>query len=415
MNIALVCPDGLSIMLFCKGIIRALQSIPSSRVFVFCDAGAHAGEISELGVVCVPVPIYRWLDPLEDIKHAWRLWAGLRRHRCEVVVNFSTKSNIYGTLAAKLAGAKATYCHVVGLGGGFAPRRGLRGRLIRWGFERLYRLACRWSDRVWFTNARDREFFIRHGLLAERDTVLSRNYLDTDEYALETVGEERRRAAMAHCGLAQDERMVIMVARMIWQKGIREFAEAARFLRERQPRVKFVLVAPLETGSPDAVPESFVREAERTANFKWLGFQSDVKRLYAIADLAVLPTYYREGGYPRALLEPMAMGKPVIATTSEDCRGTVEEGQNGLLVPMRDSHALATAISRVMSDDDLRSRLGRYSRVKAVRDFDERPIVAGALRELGLPLPVQAAPPLRARAHADKRRQRRENDKITAS
>jgi len=142
----------------------------------------------------------------------------------------------------------------------------------------------------------------------------------------------------------------------------------------------------LETGSQDAVPESYVREKEKSANFKWLGFQDDVKRLYAIADLAVLPTYYKEGGYPRALLEPMAMGKPVITTTSEDCRGTIEEGKNGFLVPIQDSRALAAAISRVMSDDELREILGGYSRVKAVRDFDEQSIVLDALYELGLPV-----------------------------
>ncbi len=385
-NIALVCPDGLSIILFCRGIIRALQSIPGVKVFVICEAGDHDREIASLGVSCISVPMYRWLNPWEDVKYCWRLWRAIRRDQCDVVLNFATKPNIYGTFAAKMAGAKFNYLHVVGLGSGFEPRSDMRGRMMRWSFFRLYRIACKWSRKVWFTNRLDRQFFVDHGLIAESDTVLSRNYLDTSEYALELVSDQRKNEARVLCALAAGERMVIMVARMIWQKGIREFAEAAELLREAHPDLKFILVAPLETASQDAVPESYVREKERTANFKWLGFQADVKRLYAIADLAVLPTYYKEGGYPRALLEPMAMGKPVITTTSEDCRGAIEEGENGFLVPIQDSRALAAAIDRVMSNDELRERLGLYSRVKAVRDFDEQLIVPDALRKLGIPV-----------------------------
>lgn len=386
MNIAFVCPDGLSVILFCKGIIRALQSIPGARVFVMCDPGSYEEEITSLGATCILVPMYRWFSPWEDLKYCWFLSRAMRRHKCEVVLNFTTKSNIYGAFAGSLAGARCNFMHVVGLGSGFAPGQDIRGRMLRWTFVLLYRMACRLSHKIWFTNRRDLEFFTERGMIPEQKAVLSRNYLDTNEYADELVSEQRKEEARSLCGVNYGEKMVIMVARMIWQKGIREFAEAAELLRDSHRKLRFILVAPLETASQDAVPESFVHDKELTANFKWVGFQDDVKRLYAIADLAVLPTYYKEGGYPRALLEPMAMGKPVITTTSEDCRGTVEEGKNGFLVPIQDSKALAEAIDRVISDDALRKALGDYSRVKAMRDFDERSIVLGALRDLGLPV-----------------------------
>ncbi|MBI5630397.1 MAG: glycosyltransferase family 4 protein [Elusimicrobia bacterium] len=386
-NIALVCPDGLSVVLFCKGMIGSLLRIPNAKVFVVCETGVHGEEIEALGASCVSVPMYRWLSPWEDLKYLWRLWRVMRRREFDAVLNFCTKQNIYGALAAKGAGVGLVCMHVVGLGSGFESRADLRGKITRRAFMSLYRLACRWSRRAWFTNARDRAFFVQQGLIREENTVLSRNYLDTGEYAVELVGERRREAAKALCGLRPAERAVVMVGRMIWQKGVREFAEAAERLRGKRPELKFILVAPLEPDSRDAVPESFAREMEKRANFRWLGFQSDVKSFYAIADLAVLPTYYREGGYPRGLLEPMAMGKPVITTTSEDCRGAVEEGRNGFLVPIKDSRALADAIERVMADDVLRAELGRYSRMKAMRDFDERLIVPKALQDLGLPVP----------------------------
>lgn len=162
---------------------------------------------------------------------------------------------------------------------------------------------------------------------------------------------------------------------MIWAKGVGEFAEAAEILRDRLPFVKFILVGPEETTSPDAVPEMYLKDAERKANFMWIGFRNDVKDLYALSDVAVLPSYYREGGYPRALTEPMAMGKPVIAADSIDCRAPVENGRNGFLVPIKDSKALAAAIETLMVDEKKREEFGRYSRIKAVTEYDEKVIV----------------------------------------
>jgi glycosyltransferase involved in cell wall biosynthesis len=104
----------------------------------------------------------------------------------------------------------------------------------------------------------------------------------------------------------------------------------------------------------------------------------------ALSHIGVLPSYYKEGGYPRALLEPMSMGRPVITTTSEDCRGAVDEGVTGLLVPPRDAGALANAIARLADDTELRVRYGAASREKARREFDETAILGDALRRLGL-------------------------------
>jgi len=387
-NIALVCPDGLSVLLFCKGIIRALQRVDDARVVVVTDAGKYKEKIEALGVVLADTTYPRWMNPVADLKYCFHLLHVFRREKCAAILNFSTKSNIYGAIAGRLAGVKTIISHVVGLGAAYAQKPGIRHRLGRRIFMLLYRLACSWSGKVWFTNANDLRTFVTMGLIDEKRAVLTRNYLDTGDYVVESVGTQALENAKVLCGVVPGVHVVVMVTRMIWQKGIGEFAEAAEILKASRPDILFVLIAPLETGSPDAVPESYIREKERKANLRWLGFQDDVKPFYALADLAVLPTYYKEGGYPRALLEPMSMGKPVIATTSEDCRGTIEEGKNGFLIPPRDASALAVAIERVMSDGTLRDSLGRYSRVKAVRDFDEEAIVPEALRILGFPVPA---------------------------
>jgi N,N'-diacetylbacillosaminyl-diphospho-undecaprenol alpha-1,3-N-acetylgalactosaminyltransferase len=310
----------------------------------------------------------------------------LRKHRFDIALNFSTKPNIYGTIVARLAGIRKVIFHVVGLGAAFAPEKGVAGDLLSKVFLALYRLACSLSDKVWFTNKNDLALFCSLGLIKPEKAVLTRNYLDTEFYSLAMVDPDRVKALKGELRIATGDRVVVMVARMIWAKGVREFAEAAMMLRDQWPNVKFFLIAPLEEGGFDAVPESYIRDMEQQANLRWLGFRRDVRELYALCDLAVLPSYYKEGGYPRGLLEPMSMGKPLIATLSEDCRGPVDEGLNGYLVPIKDSGALARAIAGVINDDNLLRRLGRHSREKAVSEFEERRIVPQALAQCGLPL-----------------------------
>jgi len=140
---------------------------------------------------------------------------------------------------------------------------------------------------------------------------------------------------------------------------------------------------PEERGHPDEVPAAFVQEKGKIDNFFWLGFRKDVKNIYALSDLAVLPSYYNEGGYPRALLEPMAFGKPVITTDLPQCRGPVEHGRNGYLIPPRDTRALKEAILRIFHDDRKRERMGEYSRIKIEREFDDRRVVKTILNNVG--------------------------------
>ncbi len=385
-KIAFIMPDDFSILLFAKGILRVLQDIKGAEVTTICALGNYCREIEALGVKTLHVEIYRFFNPIQDLQYLLKLRTLLKEHRFDVVFNFSTKPNIYGTIAARLAGVRRVISHVVGLGAAYAPGKGVANALLSEAFLALYRIACSQSDKVWFTNKNDLAFFRSRGIIKPEKAVLTRNYLDTESYSMAAVDPVRMKALKGELRVATADRVVVMVARMVWAKGVREFAEAAVLLRDQCPQVKFFLIAPLEEGSFDAVPESYIRDMEQQANLRWLGFRSDVRELYALCDLAVLPSYYKEGGYPRALLEPMSMGKPLIATLSEDCRGPVDEGKNGYLVPIKDSQALARVIAEVINDDKLLRRLGRHSREKAVREFEERRIVPQALAECGLPL-----------------------------
>lgn len=382
MKIAFVSPDDLSTIIFCRTFAAVLKELGGFDVFTIGAVGPYRAELAGVASRHIAVDMERFVQPVKDLRYILALYRIFRRERFDLVVTFTTKPNIYGALAARRAGVPGIVVAVRGLGQTFNDARGARSRALHFLVRRLYRASCRASHRVWFTNPNDRAYFVSHGLVDPEKTFVTRNAIDLQEFSMGAVSEERLRALRSELGLSADSRVVVMVARMIWPKGVREFAEAARLLRDRNPSFKFLLVAPLEPDSQHAIPESYIRQMERQGNLAWLGFRKDVRDLYALAHLAVLPSYYKEGGYPRALLEPMALGKPVIAADTDDCKGPVEEGKNGFLVPARDPGALADRIERILSDDEMRERFGRYSLEKMRREFDDRMVVRQVLAEL---------------------------------
>jgi len=383
MKVAVICPDGRSVLLFCKGFVAGVAAIPGTEVVVLCDIGESGPSIEALGARCVQVPVYRFISLFRDVKYLFRLARELHKERVDVVYNISTKPNIFGSIAARVSGVKRVVSHVVGLGSAMLPTTSMTGRALQVAFLWMYRLSCGLSDRVWFFNSNDLDFFLARGLIPPGKSLLTRTCLDVSYYSPDSVSSRAVTDARRDLGIQDDERVVIMVARMIWEKGIREFVEAAKQLVTRHPKWRFLLIAHTEPGSPNEVPSSYIEENAGQANLIWLQYRNDLRPYYLLADIAVLPSYYREGGHPRAILEPMAMGKPVITTDSVDCRDAVDPGGNGYWVPVRDPVALAETIERVLMDDAACVRLGKQSRARAVEMFDEKKIVTYALAELG--------------------------------
>jgi len=341
-------------------------------------------QIDKLAVRHYPVRMSRYVDPFSDIECFCAVYRICCREKFDVVINFTTKPNVLGAVAARLAGVEKVVCAVRGLGGPFLPQTNLKGRLLQIVVKSLYRLACRMSDTVWFTNQGDMDYFLNSGLVDKEKAVKTTNALDISEYSQDRVDEDELIRLRKELSLNVEDKVVVMVGRMIWSKGIREFIEAAESLKSERPDLKFILIAPEEQGHPDEVPATFIREKGKMDNFVWLGFRKDVKNLYALSDLAVLPSFYNEGGYPRALLEPMAFGKPVITTDLPQCRGPVEQGRNGYLIPPRNSRALKEAVLSIVGNDQLRRTMGVYSRKKIEQEFDDRLVVEEILHNIGV-------------------------------
>ena len=385
MRVALVCVDDLSVVQFCEGIIKTIRADGSNTVCVISDSttdetgGHYSSVIKSWGAKHISVPLYRYISPYKDLRYAYRLNRIFRSEQVDLVINVLNKPSIYGSIAAAFSGARTTVTTLFGMGLVFSDNKSFRYRALRLILTCLYWLAFKLSDWVWFTNRADFEYFDSKGLVDREKVELTRFWVDLEAYAPNTVPPQALEKIREELGITSAHKVVVMVARMSWAKGVREFAEAAEELQERMPEAQFILVGPMDDGSPDCVTESYMEEITQLGNLHWLGFRPDVKELYALADVAVLPSYYREGGYPRGLTEPMAMGKPIITTDNPHCRDTVEDGYNGFIVPMKNSGELASAIVSVLSDEQEMTTLGENSRSKAEKEFDERSIVSATL------------------------------------
>jgi N,N'-diacetylbacillosaminyl-diphospho-undecaprenol alpha-1,3-N-acetylgalactosaminyltransferase len=393
MKIALVAPLDLSFVLFCKGIVDNLNEINDIELVLISDVHGKDNYCSNIikkwNVKFIPIKCHRYVNLIKDLNYIFSLYKIFKKEKFDAVINIATKPNIYGSIAGHFANVNKIFCSVWGRGSVFVDnKKSVKEKLIKFILLKLYKRAFNVCSKVWFTNQYDLNYFKSVKLIDNNKIILTKNYVPTDDYAPYILSHHREVVLRNELKMKKEDKLVVMVGRLIWAKGVREFVESSKILKDKLPWLKFVFIGPVEKGISDVVPESYLRENEKTGNFIWTGFRKDVKDIYALADLAVLPSYYKEGGYPRALTEPMSMGKPIIAADSPDCRGPVEHEKNGYLIPIKNSKALADGIEKIMLDDSLRETMGKYSRKKAVRDFDEKMIVHDVLSKMGFDIPT---------------------------
>lgn len=342
---------------FRAGLARSIREAGGEPVLISPEAG-YGERLRQAGFRWVAVPLSRRsLNPLRELLLIVWLWRFLRRERPDVVHGFTIKAAVYGAIAARLAGARAIVGSIAGLGYVFTSTS-LRATLLRPIVQRL----IRWSlgggrARVIVQNPDDLALISRHGLLArDRVAMIRGSGVDTDKFR---PGDARRGSV----------RRVVLPARLLWDKGIAEFVEAARLLRPRFGDVRFQLAGGTDPGNPAAIPQHQIDQWVGAGIVEWLGHVDDMPELLSKADIVVLPSY-REG-LPKSLLEAAACGIPLVTTDVPGCREVVCDGQDGLLVPPGDAEALAAAIERLLSDPELGRRLGLAARDKVVREFSE--------------------------------------------
>lgn len=324
------------------------------------DDAVVISQLTEMGVRFRCIPMDRaGLNPLRDLRTIHALMGVLRSEQPDVVLAYTQKPIIYGGLAARLAAPNAAFHAMVsGLGHAFTEGGGVRRTILRFFVSLLYRVGVARARRIFVFNDCDEEEMRTHNIVRPHHQVVR------------VAGSGIDVAAFAPRPLPAAPPTFLLVARMLRDKGIVEFIEAARLVRARFPGARFQLL-----GWLDPNPRGFTREQlDRClagSGVEYLGNTSDVRPFLAAATVFVLPTYYREG-LPRTILEAMATGRPIVTTDTPGCRETVIPAFNGFLVPPRDAAALAEAFLRFAEDPALAERMGKRSRWLAERRFDVR-------------------------------------------
>lgn len=304
-------------------------------------------------------------NPVHELASLVDIWRLFRRLQPDLVHAVTIKPVIYGGIAARLARVPAFVAAVSGLGYVFT-RSPDRLDLLRLATIRLYRLALNHPhNRVILQNNDDLTTLKRLGVVTQEQAVLVRGSgVDLAEY------RDAPEPVSPPC-------IAVCVARLLRDKGIDEFIEAAQLSRQAGADIVWQLVGAPDAGNPTSLEEAYVRQQHEAGIIEWLGEREDIAAIYQQAHVAVLPSY-REG-LPKSLIEAAACGRAIVTTDVPGCRDAIEPGLSGVLVPPRDAAALARAVGQLAKDDERRQAMGAAGRRLAQSRFDVKSIVAQQL------------------------------------
>jgi glycosyltransferase involved in cell wall biosynthesis len=313
-------------------------------------------RLAEKGVEYHVVPMARaGLNPVADLRYLLQLSQCLRKIKPDVVLAYTIKPVVYGLPAARLAGVKRRYALITGLGYAFTDAEASLSRnLIKRVASGLYKFGLSFATGLFFQNPDDQKLFKDRGLSSKNlpTLVVNGSGVDTDSFPVAPLPEQPS---------------FLFVGRVLRDKGVVEYAEAARMLKPIYPHATFHLVGPMDS-NPSGISEEMVSSWEKEGLIQYHGAVSDVKPYIAACSVFVLPSY-REGT-PRSVLEAMSCARAIVTTDAPGCRETVIDGENGYLVKPRDSADLAKAMGRLAGSRELRERMGKTSRELAEQKYD---------------------------------------------
>lgn len=333
--------------------------------------GSDTGErLKNLGIRIVDIPLSRTgLNPLADVRFGLRLWSICWQEKYDVVLGYTIKPVIWVLFAARLARVPNRVALITGLGYAFTGRATGKRAIIQWLAKKLYTKALLQAHLIFFQNPDDPVEMARHGILPANVPIkiVNGSGVDLDHFPC--------------ADLPAGPPQFLLIARLLGDKGIREYAQAAAALEPQWPGVGFHIVGGLDP-NPDGIAKVEIDEWVHAGHVIWHGALDDVRSALAACHVYVLPSY-REGT-PRTVLEAMATGRAIITTDAPGCRETVQEGVNGFLVPVRDAEALAAAMERFLRAPDMMSHMGKQSRRIATEKYDVHKVNAIMIDTIGL-------------------------------
>lgn len=369
MKVLIALNSAWNLLNFRTGLINALVA-DGHTVVLAAPVDENVPALVRLGLRFVDVPMHtHGTNPLADLILLWRYVCLLQREQPDVLLAYTAKPNVYGSLAARWLGVPVVN-NIAGLGSVF-----IKGGWLARVLGRLYRLALARSHRVFFQNPDDYRQFVEMNLVRSAQcAILPGSGVDLQRFQTVPLPSLKGQCER-NLQITNDRRFVfLMVARLLKDKGVQEFAEAARLLKSSYPWAEFALLGFKDSQNPNAVSEKQFALWQEKGLVTYWGSCDDVREPLALADCVVLPSY-REGT-PRTLLEAAAMGRPLVATDVPGCREVVRHGFNGLMCRPRDAQDLANQMEAIlqMSAEQL-AKMGQASRKLVEERFDEQLVI----------------------------------------
>lgn len=361
MHILITVNAAWNIWNFRRSLVEALLA-DGHRITILAPYDESVPSLQACGCRFVPLAMdVKGLNPLADFSLVRRFGRHFRSERPDVILSYTIKNNLFGALAARRLGLPFIP-NITGLGTAF-----LSGGFLRAVAEGLYRKAFRHPEVVFFQNADDRDFFIERKLIRAAQAEL-----------VPGSGIDLRHFDVAPLPVTKTQPVFLMIARLLRDKGVAEFVDAAIRVKSLLPQARFQLLGALAPENRAAIDPQLVQSWHAEGVIEYLGQAPDVRPYIAAASCVVLPSY-REGA-PRTLIEAASMGRPIIATDVPGCRSVIEDGVTGYLCTVRSGESLAQACLKFLGlCDEARAAMGKEGRRKMEREFDQA-IVIGAYR-----------------------------------
>ncbi|WP_338412414.1 glycosyltransferase family 4 protein [Psychrobacter raelei] len=368
-----------SILKFRGALIEALQNKGFEIHIAAPEFGNHPEDVTalkNLGYNLHNIPLQRTgTNPLKDAAALSALYLIMKKVTPSYVMSYTIKPVIYGTLAAWAAKIPNRYALITGLGYAFqqVEETGHRSKLQKL-IHGLYKQALAKTSKVFFQNPDDLNLFKQLELIssATPTAVVNGSGVDISEYEI---------APLPITDDQTTELRFLMIARLLGDKGVREYVQAAKRIKAKYPQTQFDLVGWIDD-NPDSIEQQELDSWIKDGTINFWGKLADVKPAIAASSIYVLPSY-REGT-PRTVLEAMAMGRPIITTDAPGCRETVTDGVNGFLVPVKSVVGLTEAMEKFITDPGLINTMGKASRKIAEEKFDVHAVNNFMLKEMGL-------------------------------
>ncbi|RBM27768.1 glycosyltransferase family 4 protein [Vibrio tarriae] len=357
MRLVMVANTAWSVFNFRHSLIKELLNC-GVELYVIAPEDKFSAKLTEMGCQVLDLPMQaKGVNPIADLALMLRLLRNYREIKPDFIIHYTIKPNIYGSLAAKLAGIPSLAI-TTGLGYTFVNQN-----VVSQVARQLYKFAFRYPKEVWFLNEDDRRAFLEHHLIEPDKAVL-----------LHGEGVNLNHFVPTDKPQPDENIRFLLIARMLRDKGVCEFVEAARQIRKQHPNAIFQLLGDCGVPNPSVIGREEIAQWEKDGIVEYLGTTDDVRPIIAQADCLVLPSY-REG-IPRTMIESAAMAKPLIVSDAPGCRDVVLDGQTGYLCEVKNAQSLAQRCEQFLTlSDSEKQAMGNAGRSFMEAKFDEKWVI----------------------------------------